>query len=116
MDIFKTDGGEVRISMSFLGANNGIVTGSGTLVKVTRGEDVRNILVDYGYFQGEDEDLNYDRTLQGDDIDCILLTHAHLDHCGAIPMLFKPIGKTPLRKSAKMAAESLQKVLQLLAA
>lgn len=94
MDIFKTDGGEVRISMSFLGANNGIVTGSGTLVKVTRGEDVRNILVDYGYFQGEDEELNYERTLQGDDIDCILLTHAHLDHCGAIPMLFKPVDDT----------------------
>ena len=92
MDIFKTDGGNVKISMSFLGANNGIVTGSGTLVKVTRGEDVRNILVDYGYFQGDDEELNYERTLQGDDIDCILLTHAHLDHCGAIPTLFKPIG------------------------
>ena len=40
MDIFKTDGGNVKISMSFLGANNGIVTGSGTLIKVTRGEDV----------------------------------------------------------------------------
>ena len=91
MDIFKTDGGNVRISMSFLGANNGIVTGSGTLVKVTRGEDVRNILVDFGYFQGDDEELNYERVLQGEDIDCILLTHAHLDHCGAIPTLFKPV-------------------------
>lgn len=64
------------------------VTGSCHLV--TCGE--RRILVDCGMFQGgsEHRDLNYQSFgFEPADIDVLLLTHAHLDHCGRIPRLVR---------------------------
>jgi metallo-beta-lactamase family protein len=73
--------------LSFHGADQD-VTGSCHLVE-TGGH---RILVDCGLFQGS-------RTLHDDNagpfgfdaasIDCVLLTHAHLDHCGRLPLLVK---------------------------
>jgi len=75
------------VKLSFHGADRG-VTGSCHLVEA-RG---RRILVDCGLYQGgrqiEEENagpFGFDPTA----IDVLLLTHAHLDHCGRIPLLFK---------------------------
>ena len=68
------------------GAGGGEVTGSAYLVQ-TRDA---NVLVDCGLFQGGRE-LNEDNAAPfGFDaaaIDHVLLTHAHLDHCGRLPLL-----------------------------
>ncbi|MGC9370194.1 MAG: MBL fold metallo-hydrolase RNA specificity domain-containing protein [Paracoccaceae bacterium] len=71
--------------LSFHGADRG-VTGSCHLVTVGR----RKILIDCGMFQGgrelheeNAEPFGFDPA----DIDFLLLTHAHLDHCGRIPLL-----------------------------
>lgn len=73
--------------ISFHGAAGG-VTGSCHLVTANG----RNILVDCGMFQGGHE-LHEDNAAPfGFDpasIDVLLLTHAHLDHCGRIPLLVK---------------------------
>jgi metallo-beta-lactamase family protein len=64
------------------------VTGSCHLVSC--GE--RRILIDCGMFQGgsEHRDLNYQPFgFEPADIDILLLTHAHLDHCGRIPRLVR---------------------------
>ncbi|MEV8519022.1 MBL fold metallo-hydrolase [Dyella marensis] len=64
------------------------VTGSCHLVSC--GE--RRILIDCGMFQGgsEHRDLNYQPFgFEPEDIDVLLLTHAHLDHCGRIPRLVR---------------------------
>lgn len=50
------------------------------------------ILVDCGMFQGAkhaDEENADDFGFKPSDIDVLLLTHAHLDHCGRIPLLVK---------------------------
>jgi metallo-beta-lactamase family protein len=75
------------MKLSFHGAAGG-VTGSCHLVE-TGG---RRILVDCGLFQGSRE-LHEDNSAPfGFDpasLDCVLLTHAHLDHCGRLPLLVK---------------------------
>ncbi|MCH2231374.1 MAG: MBL fold metallo-hydrolase, partial [Crocinitomicaceae bacterium] len=64
------------------------VTGSKSLIEA----DGKKILIDSGLFQG----LKHLRRLNRDDfpvdpasIECVILTHAHLDHCGCIPVLVK---------------------------
>jgi len=49
------------------------------------------VLVDCGIFQGRDEDRRNAETFPFDPIgvDAVLLTHAHLDHSGRIPLLAK---------------------------
>jgi len=75
------------LQLWFLGGA-GTVTGSKTLVEF-RG---KRILVDCGLFQGIKEHrlLNW-KPLPTDpsQIDAILLTHAHLDHCGYLPVIVK---------------------------
>jgi len=62
------------------------VTGSCHLLTIND----KNIMIDCGMFQGEDEDLN-ERAFEfnPEEIDCLLVTHAHLDHVGRIPKLVK---------------------------
>ena len=107
----------MSISIQFLGAA-GCVTGSQFLV--TAGE--RRVLVDCGMFQGSPEETERNRlpfAFEADDLDALLLTHAHLDHCGRTPALVKagyrgPIHATRatvdlaeivLRDSAKLQVE-----------
>ncbi len=62
------------------------VTGSCHIVK--KG-DV-SVMIDCGLFQGKDEESkNSDLGFNPEEIDYLILTHAHLDHCGRIPMLIK---------------------------
>lgn len=108
----------MTIQIQFLGAV-GTVTGSQFLV--TAGD--RRILVDCGMFQGSPEEVSRNRipfAFEAGSLDALLLTHAHLDHCGRIPALVKagfhgPIFTTSatadlteivLRDAAKLQAEA----------
>ncbi len=75
------------MELSFHGAAGG-VTGSCALI-VTQG---KRILVDCGLFQGgvdaHDENAG-PFGFEPEAIDYVLLTHAHLDHCGRLPLLTK---------------------------
>src|SRR5258708_29219607 len=67
----------------FLGAAR-TVTGSQYLLETDRAR----VLVDCGMFQGSPHDVIRNRVPLAYDpktIDALLLTHAHLDHCGLIP-------------------------------
>lgn len=73
-------------TISFLGAAEN-VTGSRHLLQVNG----LNILVDCGLYQERNlQDRNWDEfPIPPNTIDAVLLTHAHLDHCGLIPKLAK---------------------------
>jgi len=80
-------GGRDDVKIQFCGAA-GTVTGSCFLV--TTGDE--KFLVDCGMFQGPKElqQLNYDDFIfDPKEIKFVLLTHAHIDHSGLIPKLFK---------------------------
>ncbi len=71
--------------ISFHGADRG-VTGSCHLVECAG----KRILIDCGMYQGGhelDEENAEPFGFDPADIDYLLLTHAHLDHCGRIPLL-----------------------------
>src|SRR5262245_13072735 len=72
-------------TLTFLGAAQ-TVTGSKHLLEV----DGRRILVDCGLFQGLKElrERNWrPLPVAANAIDAVVLTHAHLDHCGYLPRL-----------------------------
>lgn len=74
--------------IKFLGAA-GTVTGSSYILTSASGE---SIMIDCGMFQGlpETEDLNYQPTnIDASRLIGVVLTHAHLDHCGRLPLLVK---------------------------
>jgi metallo-beta-lactamase family protein len=76
--------------MKFIGAVSGSLTGSCTFLH--HPESDTNILVDCGMFQGEekaDKKNASDFAFDAAKIDMVLLTHAHIDHCGLIPKLYK---------------------------
>jgi metallo-beta-lactamase family protein len=96
---------EDRLSyIQFLGAS-GVVTGSKHLINTgdESGRQGIQVLVDCGLFQGQKEwrEKNWqDLPIPAREIDAVLLTHAHLDHCGWIPRLVKqgfhgPVYATP---------------------
>ena len=76
------------------------VTGSKHLIKLKNG---KQILLDCGMFQGmgkETQELNSSFGFTASAVDCLVLSHAHIDHCGLIPKLVKegftgPIYATP---------------------
>ncbi len=109
------------ISIQFLGAAS-TVTGSKHLLKTPE----KNILIDCGLFQGLKSLRLKNREplpVAIDQIDVVILTHAHLDHCGYIPLLVKSgfkgkILMTPptkdlatiiLRDSAKIQEEDAER-------
>jgi metallo-beta-lactamase family protein len=73
-------------TLSFLGAARN-VTGSRYLLEANGSK----ILVDCGLYQEREmRERNWDRfAVPPGSIDAILLTHAHLDHCGFLPRLVK---------------------------
>jgi metallo-beta-lactamase family protein len=73
------------MQLSFLGGAT-TVTGSQFLLDTG---DAR-VLIDCGMFQGSPNEIARNRepfAYDPRDIDALLLTHAHLDHCGLIPLL-----------------------------
>lgn len=75
------------MQITFLGAA-GTVTGSKYLLSIEN----KKILIDCGLFQGLKELRlrNWDPLpIESQSIDAVLLTHAHLDHSGYIPLLVK---------------------------
>jgi len=75
------------MKLSFHGAARG-VTGSCFLLEAGS----LRVLVDCGLFQGGRELHEENAAAFGFDpasLDCVLLTHAHLDHCGRLPLLVK---------------------------
>lgn len=91
--------------IQFLGAA-GTVTGSKHLINTNSdatGKKGFQVLIDCGLFQGPKEwrERNWQPTpIPAQEIDAVVLTHAHLDHCGWIPRLVKegfrgPIYATP---------------------
>jgi metallo-beta-lactamase family protein len=76
----------MHIKLNFLGATQN-VTGSRYLVEAN---DVR-FLVDCGFYQERDYRYrNWDPFhVPPDTLDAVLLTHAHLDHCGLLPKLVR---------------------------
>ncbi|HET9345446.1 MAG TPA: MBL fold metallo-hydrolase, partial [Candidatus Limnocylindrales bacterium] len=71
------------MKLHFLGGAT-TVTGSQFLLETTRAK----VLVDCGMFQGSPNEAVRNRVPLAFDpatLDAILLTHAHLDHCGLVP-------------------------------
>ena len=78
-------GGYMKIL--FCGATTG-VTGSCHLIKTEK----HNVLLDCGQFQGgKAQDAMNSEPFPFDpkEIECVILSHAHIDHCGRLPLLVK---------------------------
>jgi len=86
------------MDLTFLGAAT-TVTGSQFLLETRQAR----ILVDCGMFQGGPNEAIRNRVPLGcepADLDAILLTHAHLDHCGLIPVVVREGFRGPVRATA----------------
>ena len=87
--------------IQFLGAA-GTVTGSKHLINTSfdsSGKQGFQVLIDCGLFQGQKEwrERNWqDTPVPAREIDAVILTHAHLDHCGWIPRLVKEGFRGPI--------------------
>ncbi len=105
------------MKLKFLGAA-GMVTGSCYFLQ---GKNT-GLMVDCGMFQGikDDDKLNFAKpAIDFEKLNAIVLTHAHLDHCGRLPMLLefgfdgpvfmneptKALAEIVLMDSAKIAKE-----------
>ena len=74
--------------IKFCGADQE-VTGSSHLITL---DDGFTILLDCGLYQGADDemdDFNEKWLFDPKKIDCLILSHAHIDHSGRIPKLVK---------------------------
>lgn len=71
------------MKLTFIGADHE-VTGSCHCLQACG----KNILIDCGMEQGDDVYDNQELPMNPSDIDYILLTHAHIDHSGLLPLMY----------------------------
>ena len=71
------------------------VTGSCTLITVGQ----RKGIVDFGMEQGKDLFVNEPLPIPYSELDFVLLTHAHIDHSGMLPLLYKEGYRGPVYAS-----------------
>ncbi|MFP5343434.1 MAG: MBL fold metallo-hydrolase RNA specificity domain-containing protein [Candidatus Limnocylindria bacterium] len=86
------------MDIAFLGGAT-TVTGSQFLVTTDRAR----VLVDCGMFQGSPNEWVRNRVPFGfdpGDLDAVVLTHAHLDHCGLLPVLVREGYGGPIHATA----------------
>jgi len=110
------------MKITVLGAGGGEVTGSCYLVETAQAK----VLVDCGMFQGTEDAGGLNRPPLGPSstqLNAVVLTHAHLDHVGRLPLLAQtgftgPIFATPatiemtgliLRDSAKIQTQDAER-------
>ena len=89
------------MELTFLGGAR-TVTGSRHLVDTGRAR----VLVDCGMFQGGPSEAIRNRVPLGFDpttLDAVVLTHAHLDHCGLLPLLVREGFRGPILCTAATA-------------
>lgn len=72
------------MELTFCGAARA-VTGSCIHIQLPTAQ----LLIDCGLQQGHDVIDNHHFPFQPQDIDYVLLTHCHIDHCGRLPLLVK---------------------------
>ena len=93
------------MKVSFCGACRE-VTGSCILIETKKSK----FLVDCGMFQDDDSySKNENFSFNPSEIDFVLLTHAHVDHCGRIPKLYREgfKGNVYLTEPTKRIAEAM---------
>ena len=76
------------MKIKFCGAAQ-TVTGSAHLLELTNGY---KILLDCGLYQGNEkemDDFNETWLFEPSEIDCVVLSHAHIDHSGRLPRLIR---------------------------
>jgi len=104
------------MKLYFYGAAQ-IVTGSNFLLEVGN----KKILIDCGMFQGPRniEKKNYEKfPYDPKEIDYLLITHAHLDHIGRVPKLYKDgfrgkiLATKPTKDFAWVMLEDSQGILE----
>ena len=88
---FYLEGGTLSMKLTFLGAAHE-VTGSRFLLQACG----KNVMVDYGMEQGVDLYQNAPLPLAESELDAVLLTHAHIDHSGYLPLLYKKGFRGPI--------------------
>ena len=75
------------IELEFIGAAR-VVTGSKHILRTSKAA----VLLDCGMFQGrrrESTELNRGLHVPVNEIDAVVLSHAHIDHAGLLPLLYK---------------------------
>ena len=80
---------QTQMQLYFEGAA-GNVTGSCSRLSYTCGDEKYQILVDCGLMQeAEEGEISVPKwSFEPAEISVVLLTHAHIDHCGALPLLY----------------------------
>ncbi len=78
------ESGGIIVKITFLGADHE-VTGSCTLLECAGSQG----LVDCGMEQGKDIFENRPLPIPAGELDYVLLTHAHVDHSGHLPLLYR---------------------------